>query len=502
MGIRDRLSSAWYGWNNPDARPGASMHSVGLPGLALDDRDRYEILRLYKENRVYHEAQQALMHVGWPEDYNRIKALENPSLQAVRFHVIHVFPGQLTDAMPIVGEDAQIEAARAVFLWSNMGGQKDALIEDQATYGDVFLKAVVHENGRQVYLDGRHPREVTEFKEDNLRNIKLLRLDVELEEKGPNDTTWWTEYWDHEQNLHVAWYHKQGPKAKLDLLGTAFDGPRKITDFGHDFVPFVRMPFNNGSRPNQRSRGVFELNLEAIDDLNRNATHARDMWRENAEGVWAALRNESGEGVLDFKNVEEPGPPEEYNAHKRRLIRFPGVSRMEDLVPKIDYGAALDIDENSRRKLEYSMAELRYFRGHDKGDPSAAAMRQHMGPAMKSAESARGAAEDAVLKGLKMCFTMGKQRKLFTEDVGSYESGTFDTLNFKPRAIFPESPTEKAARELAQAEAYSAGRDVSPEYMYRMLIADGYEDEAAREIANNAPQQSDLQRLLNGGVAM
>lgn len=472
------------------------MYALELPD---DPRTRYRVLELVKDNRAYRDLQRLLPGVAAPEDYGRIQALENPALQAVRFHVIHIFPGTLAEALPVIGEGAMVDGANRILRWSNMGSNKDAVVDDAATYGDTFLKAMSKEDGTQAYLENRHPGEVTEFTEDRLRNVKRIRLDVELKEKGPNDSTWWTEVWDHDQNLYLSYYHKRGAGSKLEDLGAPYENDA-ITNFGYDFVPFVRVPFDNGARPGRRSRGVFDLHVEAIDELNRNATHARRMWRDNAEGLWAALRNEAGEGAIDFKNVEEPGPPEEHEAHGRKMVRFPGVARMEDMVPSINYGAALDMDDNGRKKLERSMAELRYWRENDKGDPSAAALRQHVAPAIRTAESAKGAAEDAILKGVKMCLTMGRDRKLFARGIGDFASGTFDELGFEKRPVFPESPMEVAVREAAQADALASAKSVSPEYLYEVLIEKGWDEQKARRVVDSRSGQSELQRIMSGAL--
>lgn len=485
------------------------VHGVPLLSVLVpeDPYERYELLELYKENTVYERARGGLLEVAVPSDFSRILALENPALQAVQFGVMHLFPGPLEEAMPLTaGENANqalIEAARRVLQWSNMAASKDAIAEDQYTLGDVFLKAVPKEDNRQVFIENRHPGEISVFREDNLRNIKYLRLDVELDPDEHEGDTTWTELWDHEENLYVAWRHRRGRKEKLDLLGTPFEGPKAITNFGHDFVPFVRVPFEAGARPNILSPGVFQRHLVPIDQINRIATELDELYRENAEGVWATMRGEPGKDPIDLVEDEEEDLEEgrEQVSHGRRIIRFGGVGRMEDLVPNIDYQVGLNKIEDRRKALERSIAELRYFRGMESGDPAAAAIRLVLSPAIARATAARGNAEEGILRALKMCLSMGQRRRLFAGDIGSFEAGNFDTLGFEPRAIMPESPTERAERETTEASALKAIFDLGvPEIMTDALIARGFAEADAKRIAAEAAARAErgrASRLVN-----
>lgn len=498
--IRERLSASYQAFRDPDkimALRGADDVAVLSVIVPDDPYERYELLELYKSNTVYDSARVGLLDVAYPEDFSRIRALENPALQVVQFGVMHLFPGPLEEAMPLTGGEgasaALLTAGERILQWSNMAAQKDAIAEDVYTLGDVFLKAVPKEDGRQVYIENRHPGEVSVFREDNLRNIHYLRLDVELEDGQPDGATWWTELWDHEENLYVSWRHKRGRNAKLDTLGDAFEGPKAITNFGHDFVPFVRVPFEAGARPNRLSAGVFERHLVPIDQVNRIATELDELYRENAEGVWATMRGEPGKDPIDLIEDEEEETEEgrEEIVHGRRIIRFGGVGRMEDLVPNIDYQVGLNKIEDRRKALERSLAELRYFRGIEGGDPAAAAIAQDRAPAHARARAARGNAEEGVLRALKMCLTMGAKRRLFAGDIGTFERGSFDKLGFKPRPIAPESPTQRAEREEIDARVLRELTELGiPELIERALMDRGFSEADAWRIASDAAKRS------------
>lgn len=480
------------------------MNSLDLS--ILDLRDRYGVLEAYRDNRAYRDLKSVLTGVALPADFDRIRALENPALQSVDFHVAHVFPGALSEGLPLKSgvPDGLTEAWSRIASWGNVAALKDALVEDCATHGDEFLKAVAKEDGTQVYPEARHPAEVYEFREDNRRTMRYVRLDVELEEEGPNGEKWWTEVWDKDgkhgtPNLYLAFYHESGYGAKLDVLGEPFE-KKRITDFGHDFVPFVRVPFRAGARRNVRSTGVFEPHIETIDGLLRFATNLDNFFGENAEGVWVALRNQIGEDPIDFKGEEGQKTTEEVH-YGRRVVSMPSMSRLEDMVPNIPYQDGLSIEEARRKGLERSLQELRYSRGRDGGDPAAAAIRQDQAPALRRAEAMRGNGEEGLLAITKMCLTMGAKRGLFP-NVGTFEAGDFDALQFEPRAISPESPAEKYGSQEIRARVWREHVDMGTLAFY-LENEEGFDPDVAERVAGlaSAPRSSPgIGEILGGGL--
>jgi hypothetical protein len=513
-----------------------------------DHRSRYQFLRYQRDSDAYARVAETMSQVALPADYSRIRVIENPANQAVQYGVMHIFSGPINEALELLveGNEALAEACRTVFFWSNMGAQKDAIIEEQYTYGDVWLQIKARDSfvpgEGQVWLDIRDPADVTEFREDNRRNTKYIRLDFELADVGrdePNgdgatgrtEKRYWTEVWDHDdfappifpiddplfdealeatrRGRYRVWIHHRGLDAKLDTLGPP-DMDVAITDIGGtgaDFVPFVRIPRKAGTKPNKRSTGVFEIHVEAIDQLNRIATELDDTYREHSDGIWAILRGEQGKDAIEMieaeeadEEADEQGREEEY--YGRRVIRFPGMSRAEDMVPNIDYQAGLDKIEDHRNALEKSLSELRYFRGVEQGDPSAAALRLHQAPAIKTAEAARGNAEDGVARALGMAITWAQGRGLIAQGVGNYANGDFQKIGFVKRAIIPETPEEKQAREAEEAQILASWKALGPELFEKFLIENrGFSTTEARTIAQAAERREQQERdraLING----
>lgn len=516
LNLSARIRGALDGFRSPmSVRPIYDPNATASwlsPEMPADPRARYKLLELQRDNAIYKLLASELRGVINPTDYAKIRTLESPALEAVVFHAMHVFPGSLAEALPLdlPPESLLKLAAERVMRWSWFGTQKDRLVDTSATFGDAFLKAWSSES--RVGMEVRHPADVTEFEEDREGNIVYIRLDVELADEDGNPL-YHTEAWSSQEDLYGRWLHRLGLHAKYSELPSDDTAKAsgayveaRITDFGYDFVPFVRAPFGTGFAPSERSSGVFERHREAIDDHLRSYTVLRDRYFRHGKPLWQSVTaqekpvdyiEEMARQQSDSENREVEGarfPDEEM------FIRNPKGTRLEALVPNIDWSAGLAQIDDSRRALERSMPELRFFRGHDTGDPSAAAMEKHLAPAVRRARAARGNYEEAITKALKMCLSMGQSRRLFGSDIGSYAAGDFDALTFTPRPIIPDSEAVKIVTESSRAEMYAALKDVSPELLRLRLVEDGYEEDEAERIATTATPVSTLSSLLGGDL--
>lgn len=471
-------------------------HVLDLPRTR---REYCQLLDFYYTGRVYKEMQVALSRLDRGPDFTKIRALENPAIQAVNFHVMHLFPGPLKEAMPIVAEgskaDALKKAAENILLNGNMGRKKKLFTNYQARHGEVFLQATSTPKGFP-YPKVMESKVVTEFEEDSRGYITYIRLDIYTNEDKNNP--WLTQEWDKETQLFRQWRTKEGPLEEIDKLGTP-EEENRFVEFGIDFVPFVRAPFEEGE---YRGIGVFERFLDPIDEENRQATTVRDRYFRYGKVTHLTRRNEPGKGATDVKVNEKkderpaPGDKEIITQSKideEQWLNLPGNSSHEFLIPNIDWQAGLNMLEDTRTGLENQMPELRYFRGHDSGDPSAAAMRTHIGPAIQRAEEAKGNAETALIQVTQMCLTIGAHTGAMKQfgrgGVGSFDSGDYQ-LSFAKRDILPESPQERAAREQADAAALGAYKGLSTKLFVDALIARGYSEDDAKRIAGQPTETS------------
>lgn len=525
--LRERLSGAYAGFRAGWREPG-SLRTVGSleasmtlsPSLPEHPRRRYALLRLYAENKVYRELTNALRGVIAPDHFSAIRALENPANQAVLFHEVHVLSGGLDEALPLsLPEDEALSiAASRVFRWSWLETQKDVLVETSAMLGDAFIRAWSTES--QAGMEVRDPDDVTEFEEDSQGNIIYIRLDVETADED-GQPLYFTEAWSKEDDLYARWWHKLGIEAPYEQLPTndsaIADGTyveKTITSFGYNFVPYVRAPFQGGVRRSTRSQGVFEMFHESIDQNNRDMTVSRDRYFRHGKPLWQSVTGlpkpthydlalqEDAHG--DGTNAHPDNPDQGRYPDGETFVRNPKDTRLESLVPNIDYAAGLAFIEDGRRALERDISELRFFREDEGGDRSGVALDRLQDPAMHRAASCRANMQAAILKAARMCLTMAQKRGIagFEEGaIGTFERGDFDVLEFEKRPIRPETASEKSARESAQADSYAALKDVSPELLRLQLLADGFDEETAEKIVGStqAPRRSAIEGILNGG---
>lgn len=487
----DRTKSAWrtllYGPN--DASAVAMQYAMRT--YPDNPRDRYKLLELYYRATVYKELRLCLPNVIRPQDFSKIVSLENPAIQAVDFHVMHLFPGDMEEALPIeIDEDAPNaeelkDATDQVFDWSNFELRKRDYSEWQALYGIVFLKPQLSDDGDRAYIDVRKPEQVTEYRDDSRGFINYARLDIDLG-PDPNDTKkehkWWTEVWDKEKDSYTLWLHTQGPDVRLEDLGEP-EEQSTITSFGYDFVPLVKANFAGGV-------GVFEKYVEAFDELNRQATKLRARYFRYGKPDHVIERNEAGKGAVQTRvreDVDErptpnriPETPYETESDNDAFINIPGQATFKHAVPDINYDTGLAQITDTRTAIENNLAELRFFRGHDTGDPSAAAMRQHIAPAISKAREARGNAENALVQAIHMALTIGQVNGLFEEtQLGLFEERQ-GTLSFKEREIVPETPAERSLRLTEQAARFEVYQRLG--LLEWALVQEGYTEEEAKEI--------------------
>jgi hypothetical protein len=483
------------------------MSYVNSPDIPDAHIARYEMLRLVRDNLIYREYRRCLELSKVPTDFDKIRALENPAAQAVEFHQMHVFPGSLEEAFPIELEpdDPLRVAAYRILRDGRFGIQKDYAVETTATCGDVFFQARLTDSGKAVYPDVVDPDFVTEFEEDNRGNLTYVRLDWEDLESDSGET--FTEIFSKENDFYSLWHHNLGLSVETErILEETPIGPYpvKMSSFGHDFVPFVRFPARQSFRRGERCKGIFELHMEALVQLNRDVTVDKDRYFRHNKPLWQSITQNDKPTVYEELNDddEEPKNPDEGRyPDNEAFVRNPKNTRLETLVPPLNWQAGLDRIEASRQSLGRSMSEIRFFDGVDKGDPSALAIIKHQDPSYRRAKALRANGEEAVLAVIKMCISIGQRRGLYPPSLGSFDDGSFDGLTFKPRPISPETAAEKAVRRQQEAEGYSAAREVSSELLEAWLIEDGYDPEKAKAMAaSQTAAPSALERLMGGGV--
>lgn len=411
----------------------------------------------YMNNGLYDAIQMQLYENGiWTPG---MKGLRNPAFRVVEFHVTHIWPGRLDNALPIVAENKRIiEPIQQVWAWSNWGRKKQLAARWYAMTGDWFCKVAtrsaptgaigldgaIEERIERVYLQNIKPEVVTDIVEDERGFVTFIRLDIP-QDNGKTHT----EVWDKASGYRL-YIHKKGTDAPLNVLGEPVD-TAPLSAFGVDFVPFVHAQFMDVGE--KRGAGSFVFALDKVDEANRMATRFHQLlfrFNKPTTAVMANATDASGRPLPPPSlSNESDGKAED---HDDDLKLFPGTSKMEYLVPPINWDAHMKAIEGQMAELEEDLPELAYYRLKDMGaNISGRAVRIMLSNAIDRVVESRGNIEDALARANMMALTIGVKAGLF-EDIGTYEAGDFEHT-FAERDVISLSAHENA--ETIKAETGS-----------------------------------------------
>jgi hypothetical protein len=102
-----------------------------------------------------------------------------------------------------------------------------------------------------------------------------------------------------------------------------------------------------------------------------------------------------------------------HHARRRHVRHAAGNTTLKQLVPNINYEAALHVLQDHMIELEGDLPELVLYRMSDGRDLSGRAVRLMLQPAIKRVEEARGNAESALMRADQMALTMGQNAGLW-----------------------------------------------------------------------------------------
>lgn len=374
---------------------------------------------LYDNNGAYDDvARVADLEGNWLE---AIKPLRSSVNRSVEFYVNHILAGaKITSDKPNV-----LTAIEQFNKWSNFEGNKRSMTRNLSIYGDLFIKVLVNDKMDKVYREEISAKNVTSFKLNKMGIIKEIRIDLPIE----NGMTY-TEYWTDEGEGYVSiWEHPFGKSAELDRLGT----PKEflfLAEMGIDFVPVVYVPFIDARK---RGQGCVSHALDKIDEANRMATRLHQLLFRFNKPYLAVMANS-----IDAQGRPIPAPriatKESTNNSKKTdnvvvgddsIFYLPGMSKMESVIPDINYGDALNILNAMMHEIELDLPELKSY-SLDATQLSGKAISLILGSAISRAKDAR----DNLIQGLErvneMALTIGKFYGIFPEIIGSYEAGDFE----------------------------------------------------------------------------
>ena len=424
------------------------------PLKELHPRELYELLEAYYENNGLYDYMSYTMHASaiWKE---ALKSLRNPAGRVTEFYPMHLWPGTLPEALPIVTDNQRIvEAIQQVWKWSNWAANKQLAARWLALYGDMFIKVAQSDDLGQVYFQLIEPEYVTSFDKDHRDFLTYIRVDIprtQREADGSLRHYTYTEVWDKPAVSFRAWEHERGPDDSVEQLGRPILervlAPGNGPDFvGVDFVPFVHAKFRDIG--DERGVGAFTLSLDKIDEVNRKATRLAQMIFRYNKALFALRANgvDASGRPLPAPRIGgatgDAGAGDTIELGDDRLLRLPGTSELQSLVPPVDYQAHLDALKADLDELEQDLPELTYYRLRETGNLSGRALQLLLAPAIKKAEEARGNAEAALIRANEMALSIGANAGIFS-GIGAYESGDFEH-HFQKRDVLPISDIEQA----------------------------------------------------------
>jgi hypothetical protein len=433
MGFFQRLTRMWRG------RPVTVIsRSVGYTYQGKP-REMMDLLRAYYQNNGLYDALYAALFAIGHQDEGLV-AVRNPANRVVEFYAAKLWPGPL-DALTIVADnDVLTQTIRQVLVWSNFSARKQVWARWQALYGNVFVK-VAGDEGR-VFLQLIDPRYVVDFVEDARGFIVEVRFDIP---RGGGQTL--TEVWDRESARFFR--HTMGYGVELEQLGDP-TWEESLDEMGIDFVPVVHVRQRDAG--GQWSAGAFQPVLDKIDEANRLASRLHRMLFRHNKNMWALSANAvSGDGrPIPAPRVNNDGT-DELEVGDNTVVRLPGNSTLESLIPQINYDAALATLSAQMGELEQDLPELGYYRLREQGgDLSGRAVRMLLSAAVDRVIEARGNAVAGLVRANAMALTLGTQMGLW--DLGTFEAGDF-AHTFALRDVIPLTGTERSeiVRNLTQA---------------------------------------------------
>jgi hypothetical protein len=382
-----------------------------LPALVVDDPlTMYTTLEsLYNNDASLYE---------W-DTTRRLRTVVNRS---VEFYASKMIPG---DKITTIAKNAQIETAiQTVLETSNFQANKPAMLRHLALYGDQFTRVRGEED--KVMLEDIKPRYVTDFSEDSRGFLQTIRIDIPtVDENG--HAILYTEYWDLES--YRVWEGHHTTDTEIEQLGE----PKEIltlAELGIDFIPIVHTKFKNTGA--KRGQSAVYHALDKIYEANRLATRLNDLQFRHNKPIWAALANDK-----DSEGRPRPAPRIKTSSGDASIdeatkefllgdvVSMPGMSRIEPLIPGINYEHALQVLNAQMEELEQDLPELRYYSIQENDQLSGEAIQKLLGAAVDRALEARNNFVSSLKRMNAMALTIGIHIGIFSASLGSFDAGDF-----------------------------------------------------------------------------
>jgi hypothetical protein len=348
----------------------------------------------------------------------------------------------------------------------------------------------------QVFLQALEPTNVIDFKKDARGFLTYIRIDtfqMRVNEDGSAQIVR-TEIWDKAAGSYRVYEHTKGKGAALKELGDPTVNKPILESFGFDFLPFVHAKFRDVGTA--RGDNCYIHALDKIDEANMMATRLHQIlfrYNKPTTVVMANSEDEAGRPLPPPTIVDRTGDSSESEAAKvgdEDLWELPGYSKLEHLVPNIQYAEALQILQDQMAELESDLPEILYYQLKEKGEMSGKALQTLLAGAIDRALEARGNAESALVRAHQMALTIGQLRRLpgfEAATIGTFEAGDF-AHSFLERDVVPLSKQDRS-------EGIKADVDAGISLLFSMKQY-GFSEEEIKEVTGTDEYKLKMEKLL------
>lgn len=447
----------------------------------LPPRALYDFLKqCYLTNGLYDGVRAAWATTGYASP--NLKAIRNPVTAVVDVLGAKLYPEPLIVTTPrTAGITNQQEREQAeaddpikatidqVHLWSNWSRAKRKHARWVALYGESFRKVIADPLTGRVYFELLEPQYVTDYTLDVRDYLTSVRIDIpQCDEDRTGRHLWtYTEAWDKDLQSVRIWRtdgHVAADRALWDLGQLTDEIP--LSAFGIDFVPIVRSPFREID--DGRALGAVQTALEAIIEGDLSATNLHSLVFSDLAGakVLKSIGNDAAGRPLPPPTVAAASAngaagrqsDNTVMVGRREFWRLPGNQELQDVIPNIQYDAALAILQDHDRHLERLLPAMAYVRISELegGELSGRAMSYKMRAFVDQVEEGRSNIVASDRQANMMALTMGMNAEppIFT-DLGTFEAGDFEH-DYAEQPILAISSLDEAEEDRTRAQAAQA----------------------------------------------
>ncbi len=464
-GWRGRLWS-WAGGNL--ARYGGLLEASALPMVGAAESDvvprptaEYAVRLAYRENRQLYRR----LH-GWGLVEQPWRTVYNPVPSVVAFYLAHTLAGNVA-VLPAeraaaeanqTRDDALLAAIGRVQERSNWMVLRQEIVENAATFEDVFLKAAtrVDEIGAAsgVFLQLLPVTSIRRCEVDERGYVRGLRIDTPRFDSifgGRAREHTLVEIWDGEG---VRFYETEGRATVDDDNLPPVVGAQTFAELGYDFIPVVWA----------RARTYWWEMIDQIDELNRLAWLMRRLNRP-VMFISANAVDERGFPLpAPQVTMADKGPRsayEEVGDGAVAVVRLPGQATAEWSGSSVDFGAMRQEMDALRGHIEGGLPEYFVAARLQAVQVAADTLQMLLAQAGQRVLEMRETLEAALVRAQMMALTLGQVAGLEgfePAEIGTYDRGDFGHV-FAERPVFEKLATAKAAevRELTAAGATIEG---------------------------------------------